>query len=66
MGFHRRRHQSQQRYGFLIRAIFAIFGALLLLFIVLSLLVPSAIDENDHLRHARQDIQVLSSPLIVF
>lgn len=58
MGFHRRRHQSQQRSGFLIRAIFAICGALLLFFIFILLLSPSAIDENDHLRHARQYMQI--------
>lgn len=67
MAFHRRRHQFHYQYlhrgRFLIPAISAISGALLLLFFFLSILAPSPIDENDHLRHRRQDSSVIYSPL---
>ncbi|KAI5660922.1 hypothetical protein M9H77_20245 [Catharanthus roseus] len=55
MRLQRRRNQHQFRSQFLLPAISAISGALLLLFILLSLLAPSLVDENDHLRHPRRD-----------
>ncbi|KAL3505479.1 hypothetical protein ACH5RR_035320 [Cinchona calisaya] len=57
MAFRRRRHQYHyhNRGRFLIPAISAISGALLLLFLILSMLAPSPVDESDHLRHPRHD-----------
>ncbi|KAI3464706.1 hypothetical protein Pfo_021369 [Paulownia fortunei] len=49
MAYPRRRHQYRHR---LIPAISAVSGAILLLFVFLSFLAPSPID-NDHIRHTR-------------
>ncbi|CAI9117075.1 OLC1v1018399C1 [Oldenlandia corymbosa var. corymbosa] len=52
----RRQHYNHFRgRRFFIRAISVVSAALLLLFLFLSLLAPSPVDKNDHLRHGRKD-----------